>query len=55
MTKLEQIEKSILELSPAELKAFNEWFQAVMDKRFDDAIEQDANSGKLDALADQAI
>ena len=55
MTKLEQIEKSILELSPDELKAFTEWFEEMMEKSFDDAIERDAGSGKLDALMDQAI
>ena len=55
MTKLEQIEKSILELSPDELRAFTDWFEEMMEKSFDDAIERDAKSGKLDALMDQAI
>ena len=55
MTKLEQIEKSILELSPDELRAFTDWFKEMMEKSFDDAIERDAKSGKLDALMDQAI
>lgn len=55
MTKLEQIEKSILELSPDELKAFTEWFEELMEKSFDEAIERDAVNGKLDALMDEAI
>lgn len=55
MTKLEQIEKSVLELSPDELRTFSEWFETMMDKNFDKAIERDAASGKLDALADQAL
>jgi len=55
MTKLEQIEKSILELSPDELKAFTEWFEEMMEKSFDEAIERDAMSGKLDQLMDEAI
>ena len=55
MTKLEQIEKSILELSPDELKVFTDWFEAMVDKNFDDAVERDARSGKLDEFASQAI
>ena len=55
MTKLEQIEKSVLELSPDELKAFSEWFETMIDKSFDEAIDRDSNGGKLDMLADQAI
>lgn len=55
MTKLEQIEKSILELSPDELKVFTNWFEAMVDKNFEEAIERDARSGKLDELASQAI
>lgn len=55
MTRLKQIEKSVLELSPEELKAFSEWFETVMEKTFDEAIERDVRSGKLDALADKAI
>jgi hypothetical protein len=55
MTKLEQIERSILELSRDELNSFTDWFEAMMEKRFDDDIEHDALSGKLDSLVDRAI
>ena len=44
MTKLEQIEKSILELSPDELRAFTDWFEEMMEKSFDDAIERDRSA-----------
>jgi hypothetical protein len=55
MTKLEQIEKSILELSPDELMAFADWFEEMQEQNFDDAIERDAKAGKLNTLAEKAL
>jgi hypothetical protein len=55
MSKLEQIEQSILELSPDELKAFTEWFEAMQEQAFDAAIERDARSGALDLLSEKAL
>ena len=55
MTKLEQIEQSILELTPDELKAFTEWFDAMQDQHFDLAIERDMQSGKLEGLVKNAL
>jgi len=55
MTKLEQIEKSITELSPEELKAFAAWFEALRADMWDRQIEVDAKSGRLDKLAQQAL
>lgn len=39
MTKLEQMEKSITELSPEELKAFAAWFGALQADLWDRQIE----------------
>ncbi|MEI9421030.1 hypothetical protein O7A70_07615 [Mesorhizobium sp. Cs1299R1N1] len=55
MTKLEQIEKSITELSPEELKAFAAWFEALRAAQWDKQIEADAKAGRLDKLAAQAL
>ena len=55
MTKLEQIEKSVAELSPEELKAFAAWFEALQADIWDQQIEADAKSGRLDKLAEQAL
>jgi len=55
MTKLEQIEKSIAELSPEELKAFTAWFEGLQADMWDKQIEADAKSGRLDKLAEQAL
>ncbi|ESY69064.1 MULTISPECIES: hypothetical protein [unclassified Mesorhizobium] len=53
MTKLEQIEKSVAELSAEELKAFAAWFEALRADMWDRQIE--ADSGRLDKLAEQAL
>ncbi|TPI34878.1 hypothetical protein FJW07_24335 [Mesorhizobium sp. B3-1-9] len=54
MTKLEQIEKSVAELSPDELKAFAAWFEALQADLWDRKIEADAKSGRLDKLVADA-
>ena len=55
MTKLEEIEKAVAGLAPNDLARFREWFETFDGARFDEKIERDAASGKLDRLADQAI
>ncbi len=55
MTKLEEIEKAVAGLAPDDLARFREWFDTFDGARFDEKIERDAASGKLDRLADQAI
>ncbi|MCA0010508.1 hypothetical protein LB561_03225 [Mesorhizobium sp. B292B1B] len=55
MSKLEQIEKSITELSPEELKAFAAWFEALQADMWDRQIEADARAGRLGKLAEQAL
>jgi hypothetical protein len=55
MTKIEDIEKAIEQLSPEELVRFREWFDAFDARVFDEKIERDAKSGRLDGLASEAI
>ncbi|MET3592326.1 MULTISPECIES: hypothetical protein [Mesorhizobium] len=55
MTKLEQIEKSVAELSPEDLKAFATWFEELQADMWDKQIEADAKTGRLDKLAEQAL
>ena len=55
MTKLEDIEKAVAALAPGELDRFRAWFEEFQAARFDEKIERDAASGKLDRLADVAI
>ncbi len=55
MTKLEQIEKSVSELNPEDLKAFAAWFDDLQATRWDMQFVKDAESGALEALADAAL
>jgi hypothetical protein len=52
---LDELEKTIADLPPGDLKKFREWFLDFDAKQFDERIERDANSGRLDRLADEAI
>jgi hypothetical protein len=54
MTKIEDVEKAVTELAPADLARFRVWFDAFDAARFDDHIERDVKSGKLDSVADAA-
>jgi hypothetical protein len=55
MTTAEDIEKAVEQLPPRELARFRAWFEAFDADQFDAAIERDANAGKLDGLAEEAI
>jgi len=48
MAKIEDIEKAVERLSPADLAKFRAWFEEFDARAFDDKIERDAKSGKLD-------
>jgi hypothetical protein len=55
MTTLEDIEKAIADLPSEQLKKFRAWFEQFETAHFDHAIERDANAGKLDRLAKEAL
>ena len=55
MTTVEDIEKAITQLKAGDLDRLRAWFEEFQAARFDEKIERDANSGKLDRLADQAV
>ena len=55
MTKLEDIEKAVATLAPAELARFRTWFAEFDAAHFDHAIESGARQGRLDALAEAAL
>ena len=55
MTRLERIEREVEQLSDEEMVRFRVWLEAHDASRFDTAIEADAASGRLDALADEAL
>jgi hypothetical protein len=55
MTKLEQIQSSIETLSPEEIIRLRAWLDELDARLFDERIERDARSGKLDKLAERAL
>lgn len=55
MSNIKNIEAAIKELSESELRKFRSWFAKYDAKNWDVQIEQDAFSGKLDALAREAM
>jgi hypothetical protein len=54
MTKLEQIEKYVAELSPNEMRKFARWFEEYKEAEWDRQIEADAKAGKLDKFIAEA-
>ncbi len=55
MTTLEAIEHDVVKLSATKLAEFREWFLEYDANEWDKKIEADAKSGKLDALAAEAL
>ena len=52
---IEDLEKAVAKLPPDQLAKFRDWFEAFDAARFDQKIERDAKSGKLDRLAEAAL
>lgn len=55
MTKLEDIEKAVLQLDPDDLARFKAWFEEHQERLFDVRFEKDVRDGKLDWLAEEAL
>ncbi|MFH0939093.1 MAG: hypothetical protein V1899_07415 [Planctomycetota bacterium] len=55
MTKVEQLEREISALSPSEIMAIREWFQAYLADEWDKQIEVDVKAGKLEHFAREAL
>jgi hypothetical protein len=52
---IEDLENAVAKLAPDQLAKFRDWFEAFDAVRFDQKIERDAKTGKLDRLAEQAL
>lgn len=55
MSRLENIEGQVKQLTPQELRAFRDWFLQFDAEAWDAQFESDVKSGKLDRFADQAL
>lgn len=52
---IKELEKAVAKLSPEELAEFREWFLAFEEDAWDCQIAHDAEAGKLDRFAEEAI
>lgn len=52
---VEDIEKAITELPLEELRQFRAWYEKFDAQAWDEQISSDVVSGKLDAIAEEAI
>jgi hypothetical protein len=52
---VEDLEKAVSKLPPGQLAKFRAWFEAFDAARFDEKIERDANDGRLDHFAEEAL
>jgi len=50
-----EIEQAIIQLPPQDFKQLREWFEELEAQKWDEQIERDAKSGKLDKIAEQAF
>lgn len=52
---LQELEKTVSELTPEQLAKFREWFITFDAEQWDQRFESDVAAGRLDRLADEMI
>jgi hypothetical protein len=55
MGSIDDIKHAVAKLTPEQLAKFRAWFEEFEAQLFDKQIERDAEDGKLDRLAEEAI
>ena len=55
MSRVEEIQSAIVSLSPEEYACLRQWFAERDWEQWDREIEEDAASGKLDFLIEEAV
>lgn len=55
MSTLQELETAVRHLSAEDLAAFRAWFAAYDAEVWDRQLEQDIRTGRLDALAEEAL
>jgi len=55
MADVARVEKEVQSLSPAELAQFRKWFAKYDAANWDEQLEQDVKSGKLNDLRAEAL
>ena len=52
---VEEVEKAVVQLPKEQLKQFRAWYEKFDSEVWDEQIEKDAATGKLDTIANAAI
>ena len=55
MTTVQEIEQAVTHLPKKELLTFRSWFEEFDAQAWDRQFERDAQEGRLDAMADEAL
>ena len=55
MSSVKQLESAVAQLTREELSAFRSWFAGFDAEAWDRQFENDAATGRLDALGDEAL
>ncbi len=55
MITVKDLEKAVTDLSPEQLAEFRSWFDSFDADRWDQKIEADEKSGRLDRVAEKAF
>jgi len=55
MAQVDDLAQEVRKLSPEALRTFRRWFLAFDAELWDMQLEEDVKSGKLNALADEAL
>lgn len=55
MTTVKEIEKAVEHLPPKDLSQFRDWFEAFEAADWDRQLKSDAENGRLDLLAKEAL
>ena len=55
MSTIDHIEDEIRKMNAEELAEFRNWFLEFDARQWDEQIEKDAHSGKLDKVAEKAV
>lgn len=55
MSTVKEIESAVRKLSRNDLQSFRSWFQEFDADVWDKQFEEDAQAGRLDTLADEAL
>lgn len=55
MSKVKEIERAVAKLKPEELAGFRAWFEEFDARVWDEQLEKDIQSGRLDRVAERSI